>query len=1130
MALVANQSLSVNQRRHPRLNEYFAVISLPREGDTDEASGGRVVGGLRNCVRDGLYMPRTPGTVPPEQIPHPLKARYMAAVQHRFPPVDYPDHPFPAGLSLFCLPAGLKLSLQEELPTLFSFVHTRANGQHMFGYCLTFYELLPESDRKQLDELLREYREIQEMSLDSGEQLEPEELPDITKDTPVYAPKCICLLSVWPYFTCYKEWLTNLYRISLSPSNIPLERYISNFMIEVETPQPGRTKVEYPMGPTTISFLCPPPNDPIAWRTIPYEHLFQCLDHQNIVTLFEALLVERSILLISSQLSLLTTCAEVLTLLLFPLSWTHVYIPVLPESLLGVLTAPMPFLVGVHKSFLHASTDIPDTVVQVDLDTNTLTMGRSEPLPPLPSKRRSKLMAALEENANFSYARTEEWRDVLIDKADLVFNMAMRPCDFSQEMDQMQEEPNWAKVREAFLRFFVTIFKDYRKFLVLQKQTFQAESFVEKLDPEFRPFVTKLTQTQAFSNFIDARIQPDPEDLDITFFDESIDSKRNRSRLHVIKQPTRFLSAAAFGAERGSIPQSPDLSGLDMDKPPTVHRGFPELQHDAYPQPRTVPAERYRESTFYNKKRGGRKNSGMFRLNRLDEEALAMSPQATVFSIHLMAFAAAIGREPGLSEQLGLKKKTRAASMVGEGMAGPPVNCVLYGHRVADLIDYLRAGGERDGHKLMDVLEKELMVDRNATAQGPLIMGEEVKGDNELGVPANQALPDWDSPEEKAYARNQMLCLAFELLDIMGQGLEVEELVYRTLIGACGRCGNSERAMEVVEHMMTAGIVPDAMMQHCLLEAYAMDQNWHAGNPFELLDWSKLKARDKKEKGRGHALDDEDRKEDRFTLKRFMKKFDKDSSQGQGQGQSTQGHEGEKDTGGAAGAGQGEGNGSGTGPNVMHRMINSLSRANNGGAAALTNGRPGSPQLSCRLDDVGPLSKGTSLHMLRQIALGHLLLTHLFEGIVLDTESETCPACHRQLTSKEVQQGWEPDPNIYTTTCPGKVNGDQPCGRKFVARFSVFSTQEGWEGSTGVGTTLYPEYLPPWVLRKEVHNIIMSYGIEYLCSDEFRLSKGPNETPRYIQLVLQAATREKSLPCIKSTPLSSTLTAQSFGI
>lgn len=43
-------------------------------------------------------------------------------------------------------------------------------------------------------------------------------------------------------------------------------------------------------------------------------------------------------------------------------------------------------------------------------------------------------------------------------------------------------------------------------------------------------------QKQAFQNFIDARIQPETDDLDVVFFDACIAAKRNRSMLHVTKK------------------------------------------------------------------------------------------------------------------------------------------------------------------------------------------------------------------------------------------------------------------------------------------------------------------------------------------------------------------------------------------------------------------------------------------------------------------------------------------------------------------------------------------------------------------------------------------------------------------
>lgn len=39
---------------------------------------------------------------------------------------------------------------------------------------------------------------------------------------------------------------------------------------------------------------------------------------------------------------------EAITALLFPLHWQHVYVPILPSSLLHFLDAPVPFIMGVY--------------------------------------------------------------------------------------------------------------------------------------------------------------------------------------------------------------------------------------------------------------------------------------------------------------------------------------------------------------------------------------------------------------------------------------------------------------------------------------------------------------------------------------------------------------------------------------------------------------------------------------------------------------------------------------------------------------------------------------------------------------------------------------------------------------
>ena len=40
--------------------------------------------------------------------------------------------------------------------------------------------------------------------------------------------------------------------------------------------------------------------------------------------------------------------AEGISVLLFPFAWQHVYVPILPASMMHFLDAPVPFVMGLH--------------------------------------------------------------------------------------------------------------------------------------------------------------------------------------------------------------------------------------------------------------------------------------------------------------------------------------------------------------------------------------------------------------------------------------------------------------------------------------------------------------------------------------------------------------------------------------------------------------------------------------------------------------------------------------------------------------------------------------------------------------------------------------------------------------
>jgi hypothetical protein len=59
--------------------------------------------------------------------------------------------------------------------------------------------------------------------------------------------------------------------------------------------------------------------------------------------------------------------AECSTALLFPFSWPHVYVPILPASLHHFLDAPVPFVMGLHRS--PSTAPYPATAGQVRIQS-----------------------------------------------------------------------------------------------------------------------------------------------------------------------------------------------------------------------------------------------------------------------------------------------------------------------------------------------------------------------------------------------------------------------------------------------------------------------------------------------------------------------------------------------------------------------------------------------------------------------------------------------------------------------------------------------------------------------------------------------------------------------------------------
>ncbi|CEG00176.1 DENN domain [Ostreococcus tauri] len=107
---------------------------------------------------------------------------------------------------------------------------------------------------------------------------------------------------------------------------------------------------------------------------IKFTSLLDCGHVDAVLALFAALVTERRVVLTGSRLEFVSGAVHAANAALYPLSWQHIFLPVLPEGFLDYLTAPMPFLIGLHSSLVSVMKRLPcDDIFTLDLDTGEFT-------------------------------------------------------------------------------------------------------------------------------------------------------------------------------------------------------------------------------------------------------------------------------------------------------------------------------------------------------------------------------------------------------------------------------------------------------------------------------------------------------------------------------------------------------------------------------------------------------------------------------------------------------------------------------------------------------------------------------------------------------------------------------------
>ncbi|XP_044122329.1 DENN domain-containing protein 4B isoform X5 [Neovison vison] len=354
-----------------------------------------------------------------------------------------------------------------------------------------------------------------------------------------------------------------------------------------------RPRILVQMSPYDNLLLCQPVSSPLPLSGASFLQLLQSLGPELAVTLLLAVLTERKLLVHSLRPDLLTSVCEALVSMTFPLHWQCPYIPLCPLVLADVLSAPVPFIVGIHSSYFDLH-DPPADVVCVDLDTNTLfPTEEKKPLSPrtLPRKPYKVLLAtltSLHQQLDQTYTGPEE-------EASLEFLLTDYEAVCGRRARLERE------VQGAFLRFMACLLKGYRDFLRPLTQApsegardvdnlFFLQGFLRSRERASHKLYCQLLRTQMFSQFIEECSFGSARHAALEFFDSCVDKVHPEQEK---PEPTPLVELEELSGSELTVfitpPEEPPAPEGGEPPPQYCYDGFPELRPELFESPREQP-------------------------------------------------------------------------------------------------------------------------------------------------------------------------------------------------------------------------------------------------------------------------------------------------------------------------------------------------------------------------------------------------------------------------------------------------------------------------------------------------------------------------------------------------------------
>ena len=422
-----------------------------------------------------------------------LKTKYKKELEPKiisyFPPITKKTISFDESIINHCFPNGFNLLKENEQPTpkLFSFIldnnYYNLNFPKKYLSCLIFYEKITQY-KILYDEYIKlslEQTNDNQIIFDkninlcnNNNDISPTSMPISSssfiptrsntscsqnlKYDNIYIPKCLVIMSLYPYFGEFERILNEIYNYSLGISfeindkkveekqlnsttieqkltfrssignkktndivtmkkvinneiSIPIDKIIENLLIELPVPPRGIYRLEYFLNNHQRKLHQNEMNQ-LPYVDINLKKIFVDFDIKNIIDIYRHLFLETRLLFFSENIELLNIYIFSFLSFLYPFDYQYQIVTILPKENFEIMESITPFIAGINEAYVDdffekLNLTLSDAVLIIDIDNKKINMvNEQSQIPDFPKTYKKELDKNLTLTIN-KYLKTE---------------------------------------------------------------------------------------------------------------------------------------------------------------------------------------------------------------------------------------------------------------------------------------------------------------------------------------------------------------------------------------------------------------------------------------------------------------------------------------------------------------------------------------------------------------------------------------------------------------------------------------------------------------------------------------------------------------------------------------------------